>query len=83
MEDYAETVRQIGDTARQLISDGHPESEAIGVGIGQDDKLYAGLKDLATEQRAKLDDALKLFMLNREVDDLEQWIAERGCCWIT
>merc|ERR1711970_1246041 len=39
--------------------------------------LYAGLKDLAAERRAKLDDALKLFMLNREVDDLEQWIAER------
>merc|ERR550519_2869385 len=77
VEDYAETVRQLGETARQLISDGHPESEAIGVRIGQVDKLYAGLKDLATERRAKLDDALKLFMLNREVDDLEQWIAER------
>jgi hypothetical protein len=25
---------------------------------------------LAAERRAKLDDALKLFMLNREVDDL-------------
>ena len=43
----------------------------------QIDKLYAGLRDLAAERRAKLDDALKLFMLNREVDDLEQWIAER------
>jgi spectrin beta len=41
------------------------------------DKLYAGLKDLAGERRAKLDEALQLFMLNREVDDLEQWIAER------
>ena len=41
------------------------------------DKLYAGLKDLANERRAKLDDALKLFRLNREVDDLEQWIAEK------
>merc|ERR1712106_530802 len=77
VEDYAETVRQLGETARQLISDGHPERETIGVRIGQVDKLYAGLKDLATERRAKLDDALKLFMLNREVDDLEQWIAER------
>merc|ERR1740128_526371 len=77
VEDYAETVRQLGETARQLIADGHPESEAIGVRIGQVDKLYAGLKDLAAERRAKLDDALKLFMLNREVDDLEQWIAER------
>merc|ERR1712241_944282 len=33
--------------------------------------------ELSNERRAKLDDALKLFMLNREVDDLEQWIAER------
>merc|ERR1719430_1954413 len=77
VEDYADNVRQLGEKARQLIADGHPESEAIGVRIGQVDKLYAGLKDLAAERRAKLDDALKLFMLNREVDDLEQWIAER------
>ena len=39
--------------------------------------MYAGLKDLAGERRAKLDEALQLFMLNREVDDLEQWISER------
>merc|ERR1719410_1961962 len=77
VDDYAETIRQLGETARQLIADGHPDSEAIGVRVGQVDKLYAGLKDLAAERRAKLDDALKLFMLNREVDDLEQWIAER------
>ena len=38
---------------------------------------FAGLKVLATERRAKLDDALKLFMLNRKVDELEQWITER------
>lgn len=41
------------------------------------DKLYAGLKDLALERRAKLEEALKLFSLNREVDDLMQWISER------
>merc|ERR1719211_790446 len=77
VDDYAETIRQLGETARQLIADGHPENEAINVRIGQVEKLYAGLRDLAAERRAKLDDALKLFMLNREVDDLEQWIAER------
>merc|ERR1711962_1046282 len=77
VEDYAETIRQLGETARQLIADEHPKKETIAVRIGQVDKLYAGLKDLAAERRAKLDDALKLFMLNREVDDLEQWIAER------
>merc|ERR1719325_469084 len=62
VDDFAATIRQLGETARQLIAEEHPDSEAINVRIGQVDKL---------------DDALKLFMLNREVDDLEQWIAER------
>lgn len=52
-------------------------SEQIGIRQSQIDKLYAGLKDLAIERKSKLDEALKLFMLSREVDDLEQWIAER------
>lgn len=41
------------------------------------DKLYAGLKDLAGERRAKLDEALQMFLLKRDVSDLEQWIADR------
>lgn len=45
--------------------------------MSQVDKLYAGLKDLTSERRNKLEETLKLYMLNREVDDLEQWIAER------
>lgn len=52
-------------------------SEQISKRQSQIDKLYAGLRDLAVERRSRLDEALKLFMLNREVDDLEQWIAER------
>ncbi|XP_064119290.1 spectrin beta chain-like isoform X5 [Macrobrachium nipponense] len=77
VDDYAETIRQLGETAKHLINEGHPESEQIGIRQSQIDKLYAGLRDLAVERRSKLDEALKLFMLNREVDDLEQWIAER------
>lgn len=41
------------------------------------DKLYAGLKDLAEERRGRLHERLRLTQLKREVDDLEQWIAER------
>lgn len=41
------------------------------------DKLYASLKDLAEERRAKLQEQLRLCQLKREVDDLEQWISER------
>ncbi|XP_059087816.1 spectrin beta chain-like isoform X3 [Tigriopus californicus] len=77
VEDYSENIRQLSESARQLIADEHPESEQISIRLAQVEKLYAGLRDLAAERKAKLDDALKLFMLNREVDDLEQWIAER------
>jgi len=77
VEDYAETIRQLGETARQLIAEGHPDGDQIAVRQAQADKLYAGLRDLAQERRAKLEEALQLFMLSREVDDLRQWIADR------
>ena len=75
VEDYADTIRQLGETARQLTNEQY--GEQVAVKQSQLDKLYAGLKDLAGERRARLDEALQLFMLNREVDDLEQWISER------
>lgn len=52
-------------------------SERITMRQAQVDKLYAGLKDLAEERRGKLQERLRLTQLKREVDDLEQWIAER------
>ena len=52
-------------------------SDQIAVRQSQVDKLYAGLKDLARERKSKLEEVLKLYILNREIDDLMQWIAER------
>ncbi|XP_048521847.1 spectrin beta chain-like [Dendroctonus ponderosae] len=60
-----------------LSAEGQPLGEQVAVKQSQLDKLYAGLKDLAQERRAKLDEALQLFLLNRDVGDLEQWIADR------
>ncbi|XP_065222380.1 spectrin beta chain isoform X4 [Planococcus citri] len=77
VENYADTIRQLGETARQLTSEMHPESDVVAVKQSQVDKLYAGLKDLCRERRAKLDEASQLFALNREIDDLEQWINEK------
>ncbi|CDQ60581.1 unnamed protein product [Oncorhynchus mykiss] len=77
VEDYAETVHQLSKTSRGLTAAGHTESERIGMRQSQVDKLYAGMKDLSEERRGKLDERFRLFQLNREVDDLEQWIAER------
>ncbi|XP_013782687.1 spectrin beta chain-like isoform X2 [Limulus polyphemus] len=77
VEDYVDMVKQLGDVVKHLVAESHPESDQLTVRQSQIDKLYAGLKDLAFERRGKLDEALKLFSLNREVDDLMQWIAER------
>uniref|UniRef100_A0A3Q3N0T5 Spectrin beta chain n=1 Tax=Mastacembelus armatus TaxID=205130 RepID=A0A3Q3N0T5_9TELE len=77
VEDYADTVHQLSSTSRGLVAAEHPDSERIGMRQSKVDKLYAGLKDLAEERRGKLDERFRLFQLNREVDDLEQWIAER------
>uniref|UniRef100_A0A3Q3FUC8 Spectrin beta chain n=1 Tax=Labrus bergylta TaxID=56723 RepID=A0A3Q3FUC8_9LABR len=69
VEDYAETSTCCPRPAEVC--------ERISMRQSQVDKLYAGLKDLSEERRGKLDERLRLFQLNREVDDLEQWIAER------
>ena len=39
--------------------------------------MYARLKELAEERQGKLDENLKLYQFNREVLDLESWIADR------
>ena len=51
--------------------------ETVKIRQAQVDKLYEGLKDLAEERRGKLDETLKLYQLQGEIDDLEQWIAEK------
>lgn len=52
-------------------------SDGIAVKQAQVDKLYASLKDLAQEKKGRLEETLRLYMLGREIDDIEQWIAER------
>jgi len=41
------------------------------------DRTYAALKDLAEERRLKLLERCDLFRLLQEINDLEQWIAQR------
>ncbi|OPJ68011.1 hypothetical protein AV530_019927 [Patagioenas fasciata monilis] len=43
----------------------------------QVDRLYVSLKDLVEERKAKLEQQYWLYQLNREVDELEHWIAEK------
>ena len=52
-------------------------SEPVKKRQAQIEKLYEGLKDLAEERRGKLDETLKLYQLQGEIDDLEHWIAQK------
>uniref|UniRef100_A0A8B9PHB0 Spectrin beta chain n=1 Tax=Apteryx owenii TaxID=8824 RepID=A0A8B9PHB0_APTOW len=77
IEDYGQNIKELAGRAQQLLSAGHPEGEQIIRLQGQMDKHYAGLKEAAEERRRRLENMCHLFQLKREVEDLEQWIAER------
>ncbi|XP_061856553.1 spectrin beta chain, erythrocytic [Colius striatus] len=77
IEDYGQTIKELAGRAQQLLAAGHPEGEQIIRLQGQVDKHYAGLKEAAEERRRRLENMSHLFQLKREVEDLEQWIAER------
>ncbi|KAM5126626.1 spectrin beta chain, non-erythrocytic 1-like, partial [Mantella aurantiaca] len=77
LDDYAETIHQLANSSRDMVSRNHPESDRINLRQGQVDKLYASLKDLAEERRGKLQEHQRLCQLKRDVEDLEHWISER------
>ncbi|XP_066540760.1 spectrin beta chain, erythrocytic [Hoplias malabaricus] len=77
VDDYADSIQKLADRAQKMLAEEHPEGESIIRRQGQVDKQYAGLKELAEDRRRKLDHTYHHFLLSREVEDLEQWIAER------
>ena len=87
IENYSDILRELGDKAKNLIQDLDQSNlsrdlitehhELLNKRQTQLDKLYASLKDLSVERRQRLEETLKLYRLNREIDDLEQWISDR------
>uniref|UniRef100_A0A8C4EVS9 Spectrin beta chain n=1 Tax=Dicentrarchus labrax TaxID=13489 RepID=A0A8C4EVS9_DICLA len=77
VDDYADSIQKLADRAQKMFAEDHPDGEEIIRRQGQVDKQYAGLKDLAEDRRKKLDHTYHHFLLSREVEDLEHWIAER------
>lgn len=53
------------------------DSEHISKRQSQIDRLYVSLKDLVEERKSRLEQQYWLYQLNREVDELEQWIAQK------
>ncbi|XP_056101531.1 spectrin beta chain, erythrocytic isoform X2 [Rhinichthys klamathensis goyatoka] len=77
VDDYTYSIQQLADRAQKMLAEEHPDGEAIIRRQGQVDKQYAGLKEQAEDRKKKLDHTYHHFLLSREVEDLEQWIAER------
>uniref|UniRef100_A0A8C4TM46 Spectrin beta chain n=1 Tax=Erpetoichthys calabaricus TaxID=27687 RepID=A0A8C4TM46_ERPCA len=74
---YANSIRELADRAQKMLAEDHPDGEQIIRRQGQVDKQYANLNELAEERKRKLENMYHMFQLDREVEDLEQWIAER------
>ncbi|KAK9533937.1 hypothetical protein VZT92_009024 [Zoarces viviparus] len=77
VDDYADSIQRLADRAQKMFAEDHPDGEEIIRRQGQVDKQYAGLKELAEDRRKKLDHTYHHFLLSREVEYLEHWIAER------
>ncbi|CAH2314025.1 spectrin beta chain, non-erythrocytic 4 [Pelobates cultripes] len=77
IENYEETIAQLSRQCRSLLDLGHPDSEQISRRQSQIDRLYVSLKDLVEERKVRLEQQYWLYQLSREVDELEQWIAEK------
>uniref|UniRef100_A0A665VLF3 Spectrin beta chain n=1 Tax=Echeneis naucrates TaxID=173247 RepID=A0A665VLF3_ECHNA len=77
VDDYADSIQKLADRAQKMFGEDHPDGCEIIRRQGQVDKQYAGLKELAEDRRRKQDHTYHHFLLSREVEDLEHWIAER------
>ena len=77
IDDFVETIESLDGRANELIENQHPASDIITSKRSHLQRAYAALKELARERRMKMDEILRLYMLSREIDDVEAWIAER------
>uniref|UniRef100_A0A8C5MZ37 Spectrin beta chain n=1 Tax=Leptobrachium leishanense TaxID=445787 RepID=A0A8C5MZ37_9ANUR len=77
VEHYVKNIKELAERSQKLLALEHPDSEQIIRHQGDIEKRYAALRDMADERRQKLDNIYHMFQLKREVEDLEQWIAER------
>ncbi|XP_063724360.1 spectrin beta chain, non-erythrocytic 1-like isoform X2 [Symsagittifera roscoffensis] len=77
IDDFEDTIKACADTAKELLEANHPDSPKIQSEQEKIEHSYANLKGLCEERKNRLEQAVELFKLNRDVDDLEIWINER------
>ncbi|XP_069806965.1 spectrin beta chain, erythrocytic isoform X3 [Dendropsophus ebraccatus] len=77
VEQYGKNIKELAEQSQKLLALEHPDGEQIIRYQDNLEKQYAALRDRADERRQNLDNHYHMFQLRREVEDLEQWIAER------
>ncbi|XP_018423798.1 PREDICTED: spectrin beta chain, erythrocytic-like [Nanorana parkeri] len=77
IEQYGENIKDLAEQSQKLLALDHPDGEQIIRHQDNLEKQYTALRDMADERRRNLDNTYHMFQLRREVEDLEQWIAER------
>ncbi|KAG9481099.1 hypothetical protein GDO78_010379 [Eleutherodactylus coqui] len=77
VEQYGKNIKDLAEQSQKLLALEHPDGEQIIRHQDNLEKQYTALRDRADERRQTLDNHYHMFQLKREVEDLEQWIAER------
>lgn len=77
IKNFKTSVDQLGATSTELVAQKVDDSDKISQRQLEIDNLYSQLIDLAADRRKKLDESLELFKLNREIEELMQWISEK------
>ncbi|XP_077320775.1 spectrin beta chain, erythrocytic [Lithobates pipiens] len=77
VEQYGKNIKELAEQSQKLLALDHPDGEQIIRHQDNLEKQYTALRDMADERRRHLDNIYHMFQLRREVEDLEQWIAER------
>ncbi|KAM5129946.1 spectrin beta chain, erythrocytic [Mantella aurantiaca] len=77
IEQYGKNIKDLSEQSQKLLALDHPDGEQIIRHQDNLEKQYTALRDMADERRRNLDNTYHMFQLRREVEDLEQWIAER------
>ncbi|XP_055345534.1 spectrin beta chain-like isoform X2 [Paramacrobiotus metropolitanus] len=75
--EYEARIRHLSEAADRLTKDGNPFANQVNARQAQIERTYAGLKDLSRDRRNRVGETMRLFLLQRDIDDLERWIAEK------
>ncbi|KAK3093468.1 hypothetical protein FSP39_016126 [Pinctada imbricata] len=77
IENFSSNIGELAALSRVLIEKDHYDTENIKQQQASVEKKYSQLQDSASQRRAKLNDAKKMYEFYREADEVAEWIQEK------